>query len=334
MANVTNSFMRVSDPVLTNIIHGYRQANSIAPFVAPVVPVTTRSGKIVKFTRQNFAVINTIRTPGQEIKRVGVDLDNESYFLYQHAAAAEVPFEQYEEALNGQARLELRTIAANQAMQAIMQSWELEVVKTITDSTKYEASLNVVTSASDQLDSGTSDPEVFVQEIKELIRAQVGVYPSRMVCDPDTFNALKFHPTFRDRVKYTSSGSVTAEMMAQWFDLPGGIRVATRAYLEDDGTLATFMPRGTMVLLYNPEDGESKDLNNESFLPDENASISRPASFYTYQLKGYPLAGVERFDENTKTYVTDIIAEQMIIPVGLGITNKIGAAALVTNLLA
>ena len=34
----TFSQYRISDPVLTQIAHGYYQADSIAPFVAPVVP--------------------------------------------------------------------------------------------------------------------------------------------------------------------------------------------------------------------------------------------------------------------------------------------------------
>lgn len=328
----TNSQYRVSDPVLTQLIHGYAQANSIAPFVAPVVPVSVRSGKIVKFTKENFAVQSTRRSPGQTIKRVSVSYTNENYFLFQHAVGAEVPEEQYQEAINGEAKLNLREMAANRAMQVVLQSWEKEVIDVITDGAKYEPSLNIVTGAADQIDAAGSDFEVYLQSIKELIRAQVGIYPTRMVMDVESFNALKFHPIFRDRIKYTQTGTVNLDLLASWLDLPGGIQIASRVFLGDDGLLNDFMPRGTAVLFYAPQDSAT-DPNGASFLPDENADVATPAAFYTYQLDGYPIAGVERFDEDRRVYVTDVIAEQHIVPVGIGETGLIGAGALITNLL-
>lgn len=329
----TNAQYRVSDPVLTELIHGYASAESIAPFVAPVVAVQTRSGKIVKFTKENFAVMSTRRAPGETIKRVNVNYTNENYHLYQHAVGAEVPEEQYQEAINGAARINLREMAANRAMAAVMQSWELEVVNKITDNAIYEPSLDITTGLADQFDNAGSDPEVYVQSIKELIRGQVGVYPTRAVMDVESFNALKFHPIFRDRIKYTTTGTVNLDLLAQWLDLPGGIMIAAKTFLGDDGTLQDFMPRGTMVLFYAPED-TSTDPNGMSFLPDENSDIAQPAAFYTYQLDGYPIASIERFDDDRRVYVTDVLAEQHIVEVGLGATGKVGAAALVSGLLA
>lgn len=331
--NTTNSQYRVSDPVLTQFIHGYAQANSIAPFIAPVVPVQTRSGKIVKFTKENFAVVSTRRAPGTTIQRVGVNYTNESFYLYQHAVGAEVTEEAFQEALNGEAKLNLREMAATRAMQVILQSWELEVVTVITDGALYEAELNIVTAGPDQFNNAGSDPEVYIQSIKELIRAQVGVYPTRLVMDVESFNALKFHPIFRDRIKYTQTGTVNLDLLASWLDLPGGIQIAARVFLNNENKLQDFMPRGTAVLFYAPEDS-STDPNGASFLPDENADVAEPSAFYTYQLQGTPIAGVERFDDDRRVYVTDVVAEQHIVPVGLGATGLIGAAALITNLLA
>jgi len=324
---------RISDPVLTNVAHGYYQADSIAPFVAPVVPVMTRAGKIIKFTKESFAVQQTRRAPGENIKRVGVTYDNESYFLYQHAVGAEIPIELYEEALNGEAKVNLREMAVSRAAAIIAQSWEQEVIDVITDATNYETSLVISATGAEKFDNVGTDPERFIQAVKEAIRAQVGIYPTRAIIDPQTYNALKFAEIFRDRVKYTNTGSITLDMLAQWIGLPGGIKVAQRVYLNDEGLLQDFMPRGTMVLFYNPEDEIGSQGSQATFMPDEMADNARPSAFYTYQLQGYPVVEPERYDKDRKVFVSDVCAEQNVVPVGLGNTGKIGAAALLTDLL-
>lgn len=329
----TLSKYRVSDPVLTQVVHGYAQADSIAPFVAPVVPVQTRAGKIVKFTKESFAVQQTRRAPGENIKRVGITYDNENYFLYQHAIASEIPIEYYEEAINGEARINLREAAIDRAATVIAQSWEQEVVEVITDATNYEANLVISAVGAEKFDDVGTDPERFLQAIKEEVRGQVGVYPTRAVIDPASFNALKFAEIFRDRVKYTNAGSITLDMLAQWLGLPGGIKVASRMYLGDDGTLVDFMPRGTMVMFYNPEDGMGVQSSESVFTPQPMADMSRPSAFYTYQLDGYPIVSPERFDEDRKAFVSDVCAEQNVVPVGLGSNGLIGAAALIQDLL-
>lgn len=336
-----NSNYRVVDPVLTEIIHGYAQGSSIAPFLSRVVPVQARAGKIVQFTKEAFAVTDTRRAPGQNINRIGANYTNDSYFLTQHAIGAEVTIEEYEEAINGEAKLNLRTMASNRAMSSIMQSWEQEVIDIATNGSLYEPGLDITTAAADQFSDPGSDPEVYLDGIKEQIRAQVGTYPTRMVIDAFTYRQLKRHPIFRDRVKYTSRESVNLANIAAWFDLPGGIVVSQKVKLADDGTLVDFMPKGTGILFYDSRDngkatGETNggQISEGSFLPDENADKSEPSAFYTYQLQGYPIAAEERFDDDRRVYVTDVVAEQRMVPVGLGATGKIGAAALISNLVA
>lgn len=325
-----SSKARIVDQVLTEVVHGYKQAGSIAGFAAPIVPVSTRAGNIVKFGKENFAVRDTRRAPGGNIERINVSYTAEKFALNQHAAAGEVAREMYEEALNGAARINLRKKAAFAAAQAISQSWEAEVISTITNTALYEASNVIVLAGTSQFSDAASDPEVTFQAGSEVIRAQTGVYPNRAIIDSATYNVMRRHPIFRDRIKYTSAGSVNLDMLAQWLELDE-IRVAKRVKLNAAGNLVDMFPAGTISLFYSPDAMDSQAI--DGIVPADDASMSTPAAFYTYQLNGYPIAEEERFDDDRKVFVTDLIAEQSIQPVGLGNTGKVGAAALITNVL-
>lgn len=322
---------RVNDPVLTSIVHGYCQAQSIAPFVAPTVPVGLRAGKVIKFTKEQFATVNTRRAPGSVIQRVTSSFDNEGYYLEQWALASEVTEEEYQEAINGEARIDLRTQAALRTSALLMLDWEREVVQTVTDPTKYELTNTAVIpdAVGIRFDEANSDPEVTVQGWKEAIRAQVGCYPNRAIISTDVYNALKFHPIFRDRVKYTSVASINLDMLATWFDLDE-IRVAQKVQLNADGTLVDVMPNGTFLLFYSPE-GKMEQPRQQGFMPLESADRAVPAFAYTYLLKGYPIAMQERFEEDRRVFVSDIIAEQSIQMTGLGANGLVGSGYLAVD---
>lgn len=335
MANTNLGQLRVNDPVITQIVHGYVQADSIAPFIAPIVPVPVRSGNVIRFGKEQFAVVDTRRAPGSAINRVNTSYTADPFFLTQHAVGGEVTEEAYQEALNGEARVDLRQNAALRAAETIAQSWESQVISTVTNAAAFETSCKVTLSGTAKFNNSASDPEITVQNAKEAVRAQVGVYPNRAVIDSGTYNALKFHPLFRDRIKYTSSASINLAMLATWFDLPGGIRVAQRVKLDPvTQLLSDIMPAGTMLLFYSPE--AEMPLNHGSgtiFTPVNGADRAKPAFAYTYQLDGYPIAAPERFDEDRRVYITDVIAEQNIQLVGLGATGLVGAGYLISGTL-
>lgn len=330
------SARRIVDPVATELVHGYCQAAPIAPFVAPVVTVNLRAGRIVKFGLENFALRDTIRNPGDYFKRERVIYgEGSGYTIHQHARAAEVTREDYEEA-DEAVQVDLRAEAIAKVNERIAQSWENEVIQGITDTAAYEASLAIDLTALPWTNA-SSDPEADVIAANELIRAQIGCYATRAVCAPDVYNALRLHPKFQDRIKYTTPGTVNEQLLAQYFGLPGGIRVAQRVYLDESvnpPVLKSFM-EGQFVMFYNPEDanGGVIDANpgGGMFMNTNANTKAKPSAWYTYALRGYPIATPERFDEDHDVYVTKVIFEQQFVSTSLGATGLIGAAALLYN---
>lgn len=313
--------LRVADPVLTQIVHGYQNSESISGFLAPTVNVPTRSGQVIKFGKESFAVTETGRAPSSKIRRVSASFDKESYFIEQNALGAEVPIELYEEAMNGAAKLNLRTLAAMRASAQLQQSWDAKVVSTVYDSTKYETA-NVINAA-----GAVTDFDVLIQDAQEVIRRQIGRYANSAVIASDVARFIKRNAGYKDRIKYTSAGSINTNMVAQWWDLSRGVKTAMRQKLNPDGTLADMVPAGTILLFYNPD-----GVVNDGFLPVMGADRAAAAFAYTYSLQGYPVAEAERYDPETRTFLTDIILEQSIQLVGLGATGKVGAGVLITGI--
>ena len=316
--------LRVNDPVITTIIQGYSNSEAIAGFIAPVVTVNTRAGKVIKFGKENFAVMDLRRAPGGNIKRVTPNFDVDSFFIRQHAIGSEVPREVYEEAVNGAARIDLRSLAAIRTAATLQQSWEADVIDTVYNSAAYETP-NLISVA-----GAVTDYDNLIADAQELIRKQIGRYANSAIIGSDVYRFVKRNAVYRDRIKYTSSASVNLDMISAWWGLDRGVRAATRQKLDvTTGTLTDMVPSGSILLFYNPEGAIS-----DGFMAAEQSDKAQAAFAYTYQLEGYPIAEAERFDEDRKVFVTDLIAEQSIQLVGLGETGKVGAGVLITGITA
>ena len=59
------------DTLLTEVAYANYQAESLIPFVAPTVTVQSRSGRILTFGKEQFAITSTKRTPYANHRRSG-----------------------------------------------------------------------------------------------------------------------------------------------------------------------------------------------------------------------------------------------------------------------
>lgn len=313
---------KLADPVTTELAQGYGQASPVASFIAPPVPVTSRSGYVVKFDKSHFAVIDTKRAPRGTIERISPDVDSEKYMIEQHALTSSVAFEEDEEASSPSSAFNLRVLALNQTLGLLSQSWENEVLTKVSDPSIYEPSL-VTTLATevDKLSSPDSDPEAIIDMGKEAVRAQCGIYPNAMVLSPDAYMAIKRHVMIRERLG--TSGTATEEVLAAMFDLTQGVRIARRVKLNADGSLVN-MFENKILLFYRPELEVPT-----GFVPSPSYSRAQPSFAYTYSLVGYPVVEPERVDNNTREYLSDVILEQSVQLTGMGATGKLAAGYLI-----
>ena len=327
--------LRVNDAVLTAVAYGYAQAESCLPFVAPTITVPTRSGKILQFGREQFAVTNTKRVPYAQHKRSKVSgYGTRNYILEQHTHAAEVAFEEIEEAANGAANIDLKELAVLDAVAKIEQSLEVELFSLITNPANFATGNAITVAAANQFSNGGSDPEALVRTWKSAVRQKIGRYPNKAIISEDVYNALTLHPTFRERTKHTQLQTTDLDLLAAWFGLPGGIKVAQRLYLNPaTGELEDMFPAGTMLMFV---DGTASagtiGPTTESAQPifQQQPGIARTTATFAqmYVLNGGLRVGQERIDLDNDTYVWTVRFDGSVVLTSVDIDSDLSTAGI------
>lgn len=207
-----------------------------------------------------------------------------------------------------------------------MQSWEVQVAAIVTDDAQYESGnvldLSAYNSGAEQFTSVTSDIEVLMDQAKEQVRSQIGIYPNKMVISPDAFNALKRNKRIRD---FMQRGVLVDEKtLAQIFGLDE-IRVARRLKLNQDTGALENIYSNIAVLFYHPS------ASTDGFMPALDANYGNPAFAYTYTLSGYPIATPERFNVDRRVFTGDILVERSFELVGMGENGKCGSGFIFKN---
>ena len=318
--------VRVIDPILTQLAQGYKNVEGVATFFGPAVSMNVRAGRTLVFGKEAFAAQSFLRAPGTNILKISQEFGTRSFALRQEAISWEIAEEVAAEAKNGAAAIDLRAFAAKDAANRLMQSFEVEVATKIQDVTQYESGnvldLATYNSGADQFNSPTSDIEVLIDDMKEQVRGQIGIYPNKMVLSPDAFNALKRNKRIRD---FMQRGILVNEKtLAELFGLDE-IRVARRLKLNQETGALENIYDNVAILFYHPSGA------TDGFQPALDANYGTPAFAYTYQLSGYPLATPERFNLDRRTFTGDILVERNFEIVGMGETGRVGAGAVFLN---
>jgi hypothetical protein len=287
--------VRIVDPLLTTVVQGYTQPDFVGSFLFPPVPVDSRTGHIIEFGKEDFALYNTRRAPGGPTKRRSMTYGSRKYSLYQDSIEGELPREFLEESNVSTVNFDFQRMAAESAMRTISLSLEYEQAKLATDATKYDTNHKQTLSGTDQFDDPASDPIATVNSWREAIRATIGVYPNSAIIGPGAFNGLENNPRIRDQTKYVSAESVTQDSLARMFKLDRGVRIGSSLVLDETTGGFTDIWGNVMILAYVPPG------TNNRFVP---------AYGYTYTLKGYPLAERPYYDDNHKTWYFPATAER------------------------
>ena len=122
----------------------------------------------------------------------------------------------------------------------------------------------------------TSNPIEDVLTLKRSVANQIGIRPNSMVVGTAVFDQLLTNSAILDRIKYTSADSIDTDVLARYFGLERGLRVAEGRYLATDGSLQPVFPENGVLLFYSPN-GPS-----DSVMPAGGANAATPAFAYTY----------------------------------------------------
>lgn len=236
MPQPTRSDVHV-DAVLTNISVAYMQSmdNFIAQQVFPVVPVDKQSDKYYTYTKDDwFRDDAQRRAPATESAGSGYDVSTTTYSCDVWAFHKDIPDQvraNADDPLNPDreaTEFVTRTLMLRQEIQWVSDYFASSVWGTdSTPSSLWD-------------DYANSDPIGDVETGKSGILSVTGFEANTLVLGYDVFRQLKHHPDIVDRVKYTSSETVTAEMLGRIFEIPRVLVAKAVKNTADEGATASY----------------------------------------------------------------------------------------------
>ena len=245
------------DAILTNISVAYMQNrdNFIADKVFPVVPVDKKSDKFFTYTKNDwFRDEAQRRAPATESAGGGYNLSTDTYSADVWAFHKDVPDQIV---ANADAPLNPLREAAEFVTHRLLLRRELQFVTDFMSAgvwgTTIAGTAGTATygqTATQWSNYTSSDPIEDVEAGKAAILSNTGMEANTLVLGYEVFRQLKNHPDLVDRIKYTSSQTITADMIAAMFDIPRVIvSKAIKATNAEGATQAYAFATGKTALL-------------------------------------------------------------------------------------
>lgn len=292
----------VVDPILSSHARGYTNPEFISHLLFPRVPISNRSMRVIRFGKEGFRKLNTRRAPGAQKKRIQYGYASDPVALVQDALEGVVPIEHQEEALSVPG-VDLGAGAVNMVLDIIDLGHEVEAANLAREAGNYGANNKLALTGADRWGSATSTPAADVKAAKEAIRRQIGRYPNTLTLGPSAFNALTDHPTIKEQFKYTSKDSITAEMLAAYFDVEKVI-VGKAVYLDENTS----------------DEDPAQDVWGDdailAYVPQGTATFQVPSYGYTYGLTGYPMVNQPYWDNSCDSWIYPTKTERRVYLTG------------------
>lgn len=279
----------VIDPILSTHARGYRNLEFISHLLFPRVTIPNRSMRVLKFGKESFRMLNTRRAPGADKKRIQYGYASDPVSLVQDALEGLVPVEHQEEAMSVPG-VNLGQAAINMVLDVVDLGLEYDIAQMARDPANYDANHKLALAGATRWTDPNSDPLADVQAANEAIRGSIGRYGNTLEMSATAFNAARNHQKIKDQFKYTSSKSITTEMLAAYFDVPNVI-VGRAVYLPETATddeMASDIWGDDVILAYVPQAGENYMV---------------PAYGYTYELNGYPQVNAPYFENSNDSWI-------------------------------
>jgi len=295
MVQMNNRQAQVIDPILTEQARGYTNAGFISGILLPRVPIPNRSMKVLKFGKEAFRqYLDTRRAPGAETKKVTFGYASSPVSLNQDALDAVVPVELMQDAA-AVPNVDLAAHSINQVQNIIALGQEVAVANLVRNPDTYAPSGTAGLTGAQKWNDAQSNPAADIKAAANVIRRMIGRKPNVLVLSPRVFDVLSLHPRIQEQFRYTSPDSLSAEMLARYFNLEKlavGEGVALPENASDDAP-ADDIWGNDAVLAYVPQNG----------------SYMVPAFGYTYVLAGYPVVEQAFWENSRKSWIYGVTEE-------------------------
>lgn len=204
------------DPILSNVSVAYKNAKYIAELILPIVGVKTKTGSFYKFDKSKFRKVPTLRGAGASAREVGYGLSKSTaYVSKDHALKELVPNEFKDEA---ESPLSPEMDASENVTERLLIEKEYDLAAYMANTGNLTN--NTTLAGTDQWsDYANSDPIDDVEVGIESVRSKIFLPANTLILGQQVYNKIKHHPDIIERVKYSGFGKVTADILAELFDV-------------------------------------------------------------------------------------------------------------------
>lgn len=228
---MANRYLGV-DPMLTNVAIAFSNAAYVAEQIFPTFRVNKQSGKHFVYNQGRFRVNDNLRGSGANSNEVTLSLTTGSaYFADDHSLKQFVPDEDVDNAITP---TDPYMDATENLMDMHAVARENELAALLTDTAVLTQ--NVTLSGTSQWSDYTnSDPIGVVRTGMQTIHAAIHVDPNVLLLGKQVFDKLVDHPQIVERVKYSSLGVLTPDLLARIFGVERVIVGGAAKTTSDEG---------------------------------------------------------------------------------------------------
>ena len=217
MALPTVSDVHINAPLTDLSVASFQDAsNFIANRVFPAVPVAKQSNHYYMWDKNNFHIDSMRkRAPGTESAGGGMELSSDTYFCDKWALHKDIDDDTR---ANEDAAVGLENATTKYLTQQALINVEVNWASAFFGTGIWATDVTGGSSFT-QWDNSNSDPETDVMTGKRTILQNGLQEANTLVVSYAVHQALKKHPLVKDRIKYTSAGSVTEDTLAAFFEV-------------------------------------------------------------------------------------------------------------------
>lgn len=199
----TISDVQPVDPILTNMLIGYQQADDrfVASKICPIVPVERDSGQFFIATKKYFFFDDLkARAAGGQFPELNFGLSTASYATLQYAGSFRLADEIR---ANSQVPMDLEQLGARRLAQASLIRKEVAFAGEMIANNQWGTTDNNATT--NWSDTQAGDPLKDVIVAQRTVSNNTGVKPNTVMVGNLVDQALLLHPDVIDRLKYTQA---------------------------------------------------------------------------------------------------------------------------------
>lgn len=201
---------------LEQVSMAYRNTGLISDRLATSVPVQHEADQYYVYSQDSLILPETLRAMGAAANRASFSLSLATYQLQEHALGDLVPDRKRR---NSDKAINLDVDTTEYLTEKILMRRELAVSDLVGTRANWSNITSLTSTFAWSQNTTLSNPIQFVDSAATVIARGTGKLPNVVALDFRTFQAAKEHTNLTDRIKFTSSDSVSEQLMAKLFNV-------------------------------------------------------------------------------------------------------------------